>query len=155
METGPEIPGSPVPRACMIVCEKESRWAIAVRRELALAPCDVRVHQTRTMLRCWEQLAQSPESIVLLAADHQNVDRVVDRIAGLGGEYPLARAIVLADRDLAAHQWLFREAGALHVALSTRLLAPVVRLARRHLAGASAVGESLSERIVARLPWDD
>ena len=82
--------------------------------------------------------------------------------AGLSSqrETPLRRALpdylpaaVVADRSLAACEWLVREAGAVHFLLSTRQLPPLARLVVRHLANVPAPQQTLVDRIWASLPW--
>ena len=50
--------------ARLLVCERTGCWAVALRRELAEA--GVRVWETRTLADCFEELAESPASFVVL-----------------------------------------------------------------------------------------
>jgi ActR/RegA family two-component response regulator len=136
--------------ARLIVCERTDRWAIALRRELTDA--GVRVWETRTLFDCWNELAQSPASFVVLELG-ADVDGLLHRIARLSREYPMARAAVTADRSLAAYEWLMREAGAIHFVCSPRRVGLLARLACRHLAEAPQPQQDFAERIWANLPW--
>jgi len=138
--------------ARLLVCERTGRWAVTLRRELA--EVGVRVWETRTLDYCWRELAASPASFVIveLAGD---IGTLLRRLARLGGEYPAARAAVVADRPLAQCEWLLREAGAVHFLCSPRQAGPLAQLACRHLAQVPPPPQSLTERIWATLPWDD
>jgi hypothetical protein len=133
-----------------MVCERTGRWAVALRRELAEA--GVRVWETRTLDDCWEELAQSPASFVILelAGDVAGLLRCLARQAR---EFPRARLAVVADRRLAGYQWLMREAGAVCFCCSPRRVGRLAQLACRHLAQVPPPPQSLTERIWAGLPW--
>lgn len=139
-----------MPPARLIVCEKSGRWAVALRRELGAKP---RVYETRSLPECWEELAASPASWLLLEVTAANLEGLMVRLESLGRDFPAARAVVCGDRPLASREWLLREAGATHAVFSPRELAPVARLAVRHLAGVSLPPQSLRERVWERLPW--
>ena len=68
-------------------------------------------------------------------------------------EFPMARLAVVADRGLAGHEWLMREAGAVHFVCSPRQVGTLAQLACRHLAQVPPPQQSLAERIWASLPW--
>ena len=90
--------------ARLIVCERTGRWAVALRRELADA--GVRVWETRTLADCWNELAESPASFVvlelggdvagLLRPHGAPAARVPRGPAGRGGR-PLAGRLRVAD----------------------------------------------------------
>ena len=50
--------------ARLLVCERTGRWAVALRRELA--EVGVRVWESRTLDFCWNELAASPASFLVL-----------------------------------------------------------------------------------------
>jgi hypothetical protein len=137
--------------AGLIVCERTGRWAVALRRELTAA--NLQLSQTRALAACWELLAQAPASFLVVELTIPTVDELLPRIACLDRDFPLAHAAVVADRRLAAYQWLAREAGAVHFCSSPRQLGPLADIARRHLAHAPAPRQTITERIWASLPW--
>jgi hypothetical protein len=144
--------GTPAPSvlARLIVCERTGSWAVALRREVAEA--GIRVWETRTLPDCWSELARSPASFLVLELGG-NVADLLHRTARLPREFPAARLAVVADRSLASYEWLMREAGAVHFLCSPRQVAPLARLACRHLDQVPPPPQSLTERIWANLPW--
>jgi hypothetical protein len=135
--------------ARLIVCERSGRWAVALRRELA----DVRVYETRSLVDCFGVLAEAPASFLIVELTGGSAAALLERMARLGRDFPLARMAVVADRSLAGYEWLMREAGAVHFVCSVRQSGPLARLALRHLAQAPAPPRSLTEQIWAGLPW--
>jgi len=138
--------------ARLLVCERTGRWAVTLRRELA--EVGVRVWETRTLDYCWSELAASPASFVIVELSG-DIGALLRRLARLGGEFPAARAAVVADRRLAQYEWLLREAGAVHFLCSPRQVGPLAQLACRHLAQVPPPPQSLTERIWATLPWGE
>ena len=57
--------------AHLIVCEPSGRWAVALRRELGPS---ARVFETRSVAECWERLARSPGSFVVVEATAGNLE---------------------------------------------------------------------------------
>jgi hypothetical protein len=98
-------------------------------------------------------LARWPASFLVVELTRANAEALVARMASLGREFPLARAAVVADRKLGWCEWTLREAGAVHFAVSPREMAPLARVAVRHLDAAPSPERTLTERIWARLPW--
>jgi hypothetical protein len=139
--------------ARLIVCERTGRWAVALRRELADA--GVRVYETRAVADCWYMLAESPGSFLVVELTATNAEALLHRLVRQQRDFPLARVAVVADRDLAAYEWLLREAGAVHFTCSPRRLRALADLACRHLAQVPAPQQSLAERIWAGLPWKE
>ena len=138
--------------ARLIVCERTGRWAVALRRELTEA--GVRVWETRSLADCWDELASSPASFLILELA-RNPRPLLDRLARLPRTFAAARAAVISDRSLAHYEWLLREAGAVHFVCSPRELAPLARIVCRHLAQAPASPKTLTEQIWAELPWGE
>ena len=138
--------------ARLIVCERTGRWAVALRSELAGA--GARVWETRLLDDCWSELANSPASFLVLELGG-NVSDLLSRMARLPRDFPAARLAVVADRSLAGHQWLMREAGAMHFLCSPRQVGPLAQLACRHLAQVPPPPQSLTEQIWASLPWGE
>ena len=143
----PEDPARPG----VIVCERDGHWAIALRRELP--PCGVRVDQTRSLPECWKMLAGRPASFVVAELTATNVKALLERIARLQRDFPLARVAVVADRSLEGREWLMREAGVVHFAVSPRDLALLAGVACRHLDQVPKPQRTITERIWASLPW--
>ncbi|NQU24738.1 MAG: hypothetical protein HQ567_25935 [Candidatus Nealsonbacteria bacterium] len=137
--------------ARLIVCERTGRWAVTLRRELDGA--DVRVHESRSLVECWQQLAEAPAGFVVVELTGGNVASLLERLARLPREFPLARVAVVADRSLAKYEWLIREAGAVHFTCSSRQLGPLGRAVRAHLDQAPAPPQTLVEQVWASLPW--
>jgi hypothetical protein len=136
--------------ARLIVCERSGHWAVALRRELAEA--GVRVWETRTLADCRNQLTESPASFVVLelAGELSTLLRFMRRQPR---EFPAARLAVATEDSRAGHEWLMREAGAVHFLCSPRQARLLARLACRHLAQVPPPSQSLSERIWSNLPW--
>jgi hypothetical protein len=137
--------------AKLIVCERTGRWAVALRRELA--DTSTRIHETRTIADCWQALEEAPSSFLLVELTAANAEGLLRKVVRLQRDFPLARLAVVADRCLAACEWLMREAGAVHFACSSRELGPLSSVIIRHLAQAPAPRQTLVERIWAGLPW--
>ncbi len=112
-----------------------------------------RMYETRSLPDCWDELARSPASFVMIEVTPTNVEPLLEMLARMRRHYPAARGVVVAGRELRSFQWLVREAGAIHFASSPRRLATVVQLAERHLAALPDEDLSLTERILDRLPW--
>ena len=136
--------------ARLIVCECGGRWALALRQELA--GVGVRVWETRTPADCWNELAESPASFVVIELG-RHVDRLLDYLTRQLREFPSARLAVVAQRSLADYEWLVREAGAACFLVSPRQVGGLAQLACRHLAEAPLPQQSLTERIWSGLPW--
>ena len=140
----------PTVPARLIVCERTGRWAAALRHELV--DSGVRVWETRALDDCWNELAESPASFVVLELG-ADVAGLVGRVMCQAGQFPAARLAVVADRSLVDHQWLMREAGAVDFLCSPREAGSLAQLACRHLAQAPPRQQGLAERIWASLPW--
>jgi len=135
----------------VIVCEHSGRWAVALGRQLG--PSGPRVHQTRSLAECWEMLAGATASFVIVEATRANLQTLLDRIAQSGRQFPLARVGVVADRGLAAAEWVLREAGAVHFAVSPRRLGPLAQVAHRHMAQVPRPKQTFTQQVWAELPW--
>lgn len=136
--------------AKLIVCERTGRWAVALRRELAEA--GVRVWEMRTLADCRDELVESPASFAVIELG-ANVGGLLRLLARQPRQFPAARLAVVANRSQADHEWLMREAGAVHFVCSLRQVAVLARLACRHLAEVPPPQQSLAERIWMSLPW--
>ena len=117
----------------LLVCERGGQWAGALRRELA--PSGVEVHETRSLAECWDALAASPASFLVVELTRAGAEELLGRLARRERDFPWAEVAVVAARALAQWQWLVREAGAVHFTCSPRQLGVLAELACRHLAG--------------------
>ena len=113
----------------------------------------VRLVETRSLDHCWELLARWPGSFVVAEWSPQTADGLLVRLARRERKFPLARVAVVADRASAGDESLVREAGAVWFVTSPRGLAPLVAIARRHLATVSRPRTTLAQRLWATLPW--
>ncbi|MCL4191079.1 MAG: hypothetical protein KJZ87_04995 [Thermoguttaceae bacterium] len=143
--------GYDTPQCRLIVCEQSGKWAVALRRELG--ETGPRVYETRSLPECWQLLAGHGASFLLLELVPAAVDDLIARLASMERESPAARAVVVAERSLAAYEMLLREAGAVHFVVTPRSLGEVAGLARRHFAATPRSRRTLMEEIRARLPW--
>ena len=134
-----------------IVSEHSGRWAIGLRREAGAS--GIRLHETRSLADAWAMLEQHPASFLVAELTRGNALALLDRIAGLERWFPSARVAVVAERSLAEHEWLAREAGAAWFATSPRALRPVVELAARHMQRVPRVPRGLVEQVWDGLPW--
>ena len=144
-------------RPALVVCEPVGRWAGALRQALGGRP--PRLVETQRIADLWQEVTSAPASVVALAwssARRSELAEVADR---LGRWFPLARLVVLLERQDRAEAALVRELGAVMVVSSTRQAADVVRLARRHT-GPEPAGwywpamDQLVERMWEALPWN-
>lgn len=138
--------------ARLIVCERDGRWAVALRRELSGS--GVRVWETRTADDCRRELTASPNSFVLLQMARNPID-TLRMLELFSREYPTAGFAVAGKRSQAAFEWPAREAGAAHFLCSLRRVGILSRMACRHLAQVPPPQRSMTERIWASLPWGD
>lgn len=136
----------------VIVCERTGKWATALERHL---PPAVRLRQTRSLGECVGVLATAPASLLALEVTRENLASLLSVLGDLGHKFPLARALVLADRGWERYQWLFREAGAVHFSVSPRESEALARLARRHLGRITPPREDLATQIWDALPWNE
>lgn len=139
--------------ARFLVYDTSNCWTVALRWVLTGPQPQLAVVQD--LDDCWQMLADSPASFVALELNESNLESVVRRIQDLRGRFPQARAAVMCDRALGSSEWLVREAGASHVAVSIRELSTVVDLARRHLARIRPPELGIRQRVWDRLAWQD
>jgi hypothetical protein len=137
--------------AKFIVCESDSSWAVGLRREAGTWP--IRIHETRSLEECRQLLDADPASFLVVELTRAGWEGLSGFLARTGRDYPWARLAVVAPRELAAAEWLFREAGAVHFVTSPRQLAGLIRTARRHREAVPRPRLSLAAEIWAGLPW--
>lgn len=136
----------------VIVCERSGKWATALGRHL---PPALRVRQTRALSECIGVLAAAPASFLALEATRENLTQLLSLLGDFGHKFPLARALVLADRGFERYEGLFREAGAVHFSVSPRESAELARLAGKHLGGMTPARVFLAEQVWDTLPWSE
>ena len=139
--------------AKFLVCEDSNRWTVALRWSLTEVQPQLVV--ARNLDDCWRILRDSPASFLALELNESNLELIVQRLPTLRQEFPLARAAVMCDRSLAACQWLVREAGAVHVAVSTRDMSTTINLAQRHFAETRRPEVGIRESVWDRLAWQE
>ena len=83
-----------MPTARLILCEKTSRWAVALRR--ALGSRQHVLTQTRSLAQCGRELASSPASLVAVECIADNLDQVLAAIGDWSRRYPHARLAAVA-----------------------------------------------------------
>jgi hypothetical protein len=135
----------------LIVCERTGKWAVALRR--AAGSRAVRVHETRSLEECREEIEASPASLVALEATTGNFDEILVWLAEAWRDFPRCHVVILGHRGLQQRQWLLREAGAAHVIHSPRGVDAVLRIASRHLDESNDEEPLTRERLLDRLPW--
>ena len=139
--------------ARFLVCEASNRWTIALR--WALAADYSRLVVTQNLEDCWQTVRCSPASFLALELNETNLESIVKRLQDLRSTFPLARAAVMCERSMAPCQWLVREAGAVHVAVSTRDMSTVVHLAERHFDQVRRPEVGIRQRVWDRLAWQE
>ena len=139
-------------RARLVVCESSGRWTAGLAREL---PDAVSIHRTLDFAECRRVLADAPASFAVVELTGENAGALLGWMPRLERELPLCRVAVVAERKLADHEWLLREAGAVHFTCRCRELRPLARAASRHLDRAPVQRQDLVERIWDLLPWGE
>ncbi len=147
------LPSGRTAPAAVIVCERSPLWAVALRRELELVESTLRVHETRGVAGCWDELARRPASFVVVELTAANAPRLLEQLGRLEGDFPLARVAVVAERQWRACGSAVCQAGAVYFTTSLRQSDRLAGMARRHLARAPQPRRSAAERVQARLPW--
>jgi len=123
-----------VPTAELIVCDWHPSRATALRLALEREGGSARLlRQCQSLEHCRQWLSAAPASFVAVAADSRNLPVVLGLLTDMLQWFPSARAAVLADRAVAAHESALREAGSLQVVYCQHELGIVAKLAKRHL----------------------
>src|SRR5207247_1424188 len=107
---------------------------------------------TRSLDECQDELAAAPASLVVLELSQGNLDGLPRHLTDWNRRFPLARAIVVAERKWEPYEWLMREAGAIDFISSPRRLAPLAGVVRRHLGRLPATLSDPAEQIWSSLP---
>jgi hypothetical protein len=137
----------------LIVCERGDRWGRAL--DALLAADGVRRIAVRSLVLAEEELHRAPQALVVVEVEAGRLLKVVAWLDRLRREFPEARVAIVGERDLAQDLPLLCEAGAVCCLWGTRRLELLADLARRRLAGLPRSPLSLTEAILARLPWGD
>jgi len=147
-------------RIALIMMERSGDWAAALR--LRLERSVVRLVETRMLDQCWQRLVEQPTSLAALELTAENVRPLLAVLQRMQDELPEVRAIVMAERKLAAYETLVREAGAIYFVVSPRSLGDVAELVRRR---AIQLDKSVAQQaddladprptILANLPWSE
>jgi hypothetical protein len=140
-----------MPTARLILCEKTSRWAVALRR--VLGPQSGVIVETRSLADCGRELAVAPASIVGVECTTENLDRVLTSLGDWSRHFAAARFVALGDVALEPACPLLQEAGCVSVLHSPPQARSLARMALRHLASAPQADLPLEESLVANLPW--
>jgi hypothetical protein len=152
-----ETPGAPIPTAQIIVCEQSSRWAVALRWALAGAVAageePIRLIATRSLSACWQQLRESPASLVAIEVPSGGRQELARRIAALPRSFPWARFIGLGRATEGPCGWRLRQLGAIHLVSSTRSVDSIVRVLHRHRHALPTAPTGLRRTIWQRMPW--
>ncbi len=100
-------------------------------------------------------MAAAPECLLAVELTRENLAGVLDLLSGLGRKFPLAAAMVLAERGFEPYEWLMREAGAVYFTTSPRESDDLARLAIRHVSRISPPRTHFAARIWDALPWSE
>jgi hypothetical protein len=143
-------------QACLIVCERTSRWADRVRRYGVNLP--VALIETRSLTECSERLAEQPAAIVGLELTETSLDRALAWWMTLARRFPQANVIALFDHGMGDVHEFCQELGALDVMRSELDSMRLPDLVCRYLSQASFAtlnedSPGLLDEIRARLPW--
>jgi DNA-binding response OmpR family regulator len=137
----------------LIVCERGDRWGPAL--EALLAADGIRRVAARSLVLAEEELRRTPQALVVVEIEARGLLKVVAWLSHARRKYPDAPVAIVGERHLAQHLPLLCEAGAVCCLWGTRRLGLLADLARRRLAGTPHSPLSLTEAILARLPWGD
>jgi hypothetical protein len=136
----------------LIVCEKSTHWAAALRGALAGKP--PAIVETRSLAQADATLRESPSSLAAIEVTAGNLEAVVDFIGRSLRTLPQAKFVGLVTNEVRAAECLLREAGAIDVLASLIEIDRLVRLAQRQFALAPAAGPlTMHEFVAERLPW--
>ena len=152
----------------LIVCERDGRWAMRLRRMLAANR--VRIRETRSLCACREALELARSSMLVVEWTASNASEAIDFVADVNRMF--ARAVILlagdptdCDKknigsshdikkyDVACFRWLAIEAGAATWVASSRELSRVVPLIQTHLNRVATTAVTTHEQIIDSLPW--
>jgi len=141
----------------LILCERSSRWAVALRqaltREGRIEGPDYRLIETRLPEDCLAALAEFPQAALVIELQTATADADLALIRAAATSHPQACVLVAAARDAADYECLVRELGAAGFASSPRNLAEFITLARRHWQNLPPLDLGTAANVWAALPW--
>jgi hypothetical protein len=145
-----ELSSAELSSAKWIVCERRPLWVAAMRRCVAST---VRLDEVRSPSACWERLAEFPSSVVVWEIGVAPLENLLEILSRQRRWYPGSCPMVVGQRGEAGHQWLLREAGAVHAAFALRRASVITALAQRHLREVQPPA-AWSRPLLPRLPWE-
>ena len=146
-------------RVELVVCERSSRWASALRMSFAVSGRPCRLREIRHLVELEAELAKRRACLVAIEVDRTNFASALAQLTVIRKKLPGVRTIALLDRSLVSEFAAVRdavvEAGAAAVAASPRGLDAILALSERHVAAERTKDDSLPlvARIWATLPW--
>src|SRR6185503_13444690 len=143
--------GNLMPVVRLIVCEKTSRWAVALRQVLRGRP--PQIIETCSLTSSMSALAAAPASFVVLDVRENKIATALEWLDQAGRRFSLARLVVALRPEMAVTEVLFREAGAIDVLFATQQAASVARQAQRQLGQIPAEQLNLCQWLAERMPW--
>lgn len=140
-----------MPPCRLIVCEKASHFAPALRRELNQNPPSV--VETRSLPGCAAALAESPESLVAIETTPANLESVLALIGQFRQQYPQASTVALVNNDSHPASSILAEAGAIAVFTSILESPRLAQLARRKQNYSTPQQLTVQEFVSQHMPW--
>lgn len=144
--------------ARLLVCERHGQWAQALLRAARRCQVSLLVTEVRSRPECLDSLKVAPASFVCLglAAEQTTTEQAEAALRWMmevRAQFPAARVLVFAPRELAALEWAARECGAVDFVTSPRDLSPTVEVIQRHLSQHTLESLDPIEQIWSELPW--
>ncbi len=136
-----------MPIGRVILCESSGDWAVAFRRAAGKSPLPLL--ETRSLAECRQHLAEAPASVVVLELTSAKLGEVAAFLGELH-RFPLARAIVVTQRELVVYEQPLRELGAMVVTAALRHVPGLVETARRRLNRVAEPPKSWRETLLDR-----
>lgn len=137
----------------VVICERDGRWAAALRRHWpeTLPP----IREVRGLALCSQEELRRPENVFAVEATPSSAGELATWLRSLGSGNRSARIIVLSTVALRSWEWLWREAGAVHVVYRRRDMAEVVRMLQRQEHEFPTPPTSPSSELMSMLPWPE
>jgi hypothetical protein len=133
----------------VVICESDGHWAARLRNELGSD--QIRLRETRRLVDCQRELAESSASLALIEWSAGRRAELADFVDRVNRRFPRVSVFALARRAAAAEEALAREAGVIHFANSLRALVPVARLIRRHRDRAASMADGPAHEFIESL----
>ena len=143
---------SPMPSSQFVICEGSNRWAVAMR--WVLAGSKIQIQEAESWEACCSALESATARVVGLELRHDNIEQVVDWLLIMRARFPTARAVILlGSHELRGAFAMLFEAGAVHVAASTRNLDSTARLVIRLIRASARSHTDYEQSVRDRIPW--